>query len=77
MAGLTILVSSSGIGAQNPNLDWIHVISDNPNPHEISNLINRTASSPKEIALYASKNYNWTIRNNGIIKLLKRISNYE
>jgi glycosyltransferase involved in cell wall biosynthesis len=77
MAGLAILVSSSGIGAQNPNLDWIHVISDNPNPHEISNLINCTFSSPKEIAQYASKNYNWTIRNKEIIKLLKRISSYE
>jgi glycosyltransferase involved in cell wall biosynthesis len=77
MAGLTILVSSSGIGAQDPNLDWIHVITDNPNPFEINSLINSTTSSPREIAEHASKNYTWTIRNKEIIKLLKRISNYE
>ena len=77
MAGLIILVSSSGIGAQNPNLDWIHVTTDNPNPIEIKALINSTTSSPEEIAEYASKNYTWTIRNKEIIKLLKRISNYE
>ena len=77
MAGLSILVSSSGIGAQNPNLDWIHIITDNPNPFEINSLLNSTNSSPKEIALYASKNYTWNIRNNELIKLLKRISNFE
>jgi hypothetical protein len=77
MAGLIILVSSSGIGAQNPNLDWIHIITDNPNPRELKTLMNGTTSSPKEIADYASKNYNWSLRNKTIIELLKRISNFE
>jgi glycosyltransferase involved in cell wall biosynthesis len=77
MAGLSILVSKSGIGAQNPDLDWIHIISDEPSAQEINTLLNLTVSPSKEIAQYASENYNWKIRNKEVIKLLKRISNYE
>ena len=74
MAGLPILVSPGGIGAQEINLDWIHELSEEPTSDEIRTLLNITRSKPREIAEYARENYNWSVRNENIVKLLIRIS---
>ena len=77
MAGLQILVSSSGVGAQDSRLDWVHIIDEEPEPSEISKLLKLSNTSPNEIAQFASRNYNWGVRNIKLVNLLTEISNSE
>jgi hypothetical protein len=74
LAGLPILVTERSLGSQNPELDWIRVISESPKAEEIKLALNAVISIPMNITNYALENYNWTVRNRKLLSLLIDLS---
>jgi len=70
LAGLPVLVTERSLGSQNPELDWICIISESPTADEIQSGLSAVISTPVKIAEYALKNYNWTVRNRSLVSLL-------
>jgi len=77
LAGLEVLVTLSGKGAQDSDLEWIHIISENPTEEEIKLILSSSKSDPREISEYARKNYRWSTRNKELVVLLTKISSSE
>lgn len=74
LAGLPVLVTERSLGSQNPELDWICVISESPTPEEIRSALSKVISSPSNITKYALENYNWAVRNKKLVSLLLDLS---
>jgi hypothetical protein len=75
LAGLPVLVTERSLGSQNPELDWICVISESPTSEEIHSALSGVISSPSNITKYALENYNWAVRNKKLVSLLLDLSN--
>ena len=75
LAGLPVLVTERSLGSQNPELDWIRVISESPTSEEIRSALSEVTSSPLNITKYALENYNWAVRNKELVNLLLDLSN--
>ena len=75
MAGLSILVTSASLGAQDLSLEWIHLITERFNSMEILSALKSNTPSPEEIAEYSRRNYPWEIRNSRLVRLLVDLSN--
>lgn len=74
LAGLPVLVTERSLGSQNPELDWICVISEFPTPEEIHSALSAVISSRSYITKYALENYNWGVRNEKLVSLLLDLS---
>ena len=74
LAGLAVLVTERSLGSQNPELDWICVISESPTPEEIRSALSKVISSPSNITKHALENYNWPDRNRKLVSLLLDLS---
>lgn len=70
LAGLPVLVTERSLGSQNPEHDWICVISESPTAEEIHSALSAVISSPLYITTYAVENYNWAVRNEKLVSLL-------
>jgi hypothetical protein len=75
MAGVEIIVEENAVGAQNPKLDWVHLISEVPTLSEIKEIIDRPRIAPSQIMEFAQKNYPWEVRNSLLVKILIRCLN--
>ena len=73
MAGLPILVTKEGIGAQDISLPWINLIDDASSPTEIEGIVDSIHNTPDEIAAYARANYSWTIKKAALIAEMQRL----
>lgn len=69
LAGLPIIVSESALGAQDPSLDWVKVISKNWSLTEIDSVLESVKSGSVEIANYARENFTWEKRNKPLLEL--------
>jgi glycosyltransferase involved in cell wall biosynthesis len=74
LAGLPVLVTERSLGSQNPELDWICVISESPTAEEIHSALTAVISSPLNISKYALENYSWPVRNKKLVTLLLELS---
>ncbi len=74
LAGLPVLVTERSLGAQNPELDWICVVSESPTSEEIRSALAGVISSPSNITKYALENYKWEVRNRELVDLLLDLS---
>ena len=73
LAGLPIIVTTSALGSQNPDLPWIKVLSEGFEIEEILRSLESVNSSPSEIAEYADMHYRWKARNEPLMKVLKEL----
>ena len=74
LAGLPVLVTERSLGSQNPELDWICVISESPTSEEIYSALSAVISSRSTITKYALENYNWAVRNKKLVSSLLDLS---
>ena len=74
LAGLPVLVTQRSLGSQNPELDWIRVISELPTAEEIKLAMSAVISKAEGITRYALENYNWPVRNEKLVSLLLDLS---
>ncbi len=74
LAGLPVLVTQRSLGSQNPELDWIRVISESPTAEEINLALSAVVSKAEKITQYALENYNWAVRNEKLVSLLLDLS---
>lgn len=74
LAGLPVLVTQRSLGSQNPELDWIRVISEFPTADEINLALSAVISKAGSIIRYALENYNWAVRNEKLVSLLLDLS---
>lgn len=74
LAGLPVLVTQRSLGSQNPELDWIRVISEFPTADEIQVALSAVMSKAGSITQYARENYNWAVRNEKLVSLLLDLS---
>lgn len=74
LAGLPVLVTQRSLGSQNPELDWIRVISESPSADEINLALSAVISKAGSITRYALENYNWAVRNKKLVSLLLDLS---
>jgi glycosyltransferase involved in cell wall biosynthesis len=78
LAGLPILVSKPALGAQDPNLDWVQIISKDFSIRELEHSYERVKSTSQEISSYSRENYNWEKRNRTLIShCLKALSDFQ
>lgn len=75
IAGLPILVTPSALGSQDPNLNWIQVIPDNPTLKDIEIALSKINSNHMSISKYSKENYSWANRNSNLVNLLIEESN--
>ena len=74
LAGLPIFVTKRGLGSQNSDLKWIHIIPQAPEVSLIEKKLNLNETSAQDIALYSKKNYSWAIRSSVLIDELLRLA---
>ncbi len=74
LAGLPVLVTQRSLGSQNPELDWIRVISESPSADEINLALSTVISKAGSITRHAFENYNWAVRNEKLVSLLLDLS---
>ena len=70
LAGLPIFCTRAALGSQDETLPWIFVLNENTNLSEIKVLLQNMQVSKSDIRHYASKNYNWNIRNRNLTDLM-------
>lgn len=75
IAGLPILVTPSALGSQDPNLNWVQVIPDNPSLKDIEVALKKINSNHISISKYSKEHYSWEKRNSSLVNLIIEESN--
>lgn len=73
LAGLSIIVTDSALGSQNPDLPWVKVLSEGFEIEELLRLSESVNIPPSEIAEFADMHYRWRARNAPLMEVLKEL----
>lgn len=74
LAGLPIFVTEEALGAQDAELNWVNIISENSSVNEIERKYQSSETDKMIISTYAQKNYNWEVRNSNLTQLIRDLA---
>ncbi len=74
LAGVPVLLTSQGLGAQDVALPWIHLLADGDLAPQVQSAISRSAGMRASIVAFAESNYRWRTRLDPLVEAIRTIT---